>query len=113
MPKNFVYLFTIKCMKSFKYSTLIKFNYFFQHFNIKTLEFSKLIKFYKMKYSIHIPTKGYFQSIRQFYLHSDKPLGVGSFGTVKLATHVRTNKNYAIKIVDIGQDMSETELKIL
>lgn len=59
-----------------------------------------------MKHSIHIPSKGYFHSIREFYLHNDKPLGVGSFGTVKLATHVRTNKNYAIKIVDIDEDMS-------
>ncbi len=41
----------------------------------------------------------YFHSIDEFQLLDRKRLGKGSFGEVRLAIHLQTNKTYAIKIV--------------
>jgi len=47
-------------------------------------------------------TKRIFVSIDEFSISKyNQPLGVGSFGTVRLGLHRYTNKNYAIKIVPI------------
>lgn len=41
----------------------------------------------------------YFSSIDEFTFINNSTIGKGSFGKVKLAFHLRTNKIYAIKIV--------------
>ena len=41
----------------------------------------------------------YFNSIDEFIFIDDNNIGKGSFGKVKLAFHLRTNRIYAIKIV--------------
>lgn len=41
----------------------------------------------------------YFSSINEFSFINSTTIGKGSFGQVKLAFHLRTNKIYAIKIV--------------
>lgn len=44
-------------------------------------------------------THNYFSSIKEFTFLDDSSVGRGSFGVVKLAFHLRTNRIYAIKIV--------------
>lgn len=46
-----------------------------------------------------IAKKLYFESISEFKILDKKRLGKGSFGEVRLALHLQTNKIYAIKIV--------------
>lgn len=46
---------------------------------------------------LRVTTNRYFSSINEFSFI--KEIGVGSFGSVKLALHVPTNKCYAVKIV--------------
>ena len=41
----------------------------------------------------------YFESIDEFTFVDESNIGKGSFGKVKLAYHLRTNRIYAIKIV--------------
>ena len=41
----------------------------------------------------------YFESIDEFTFIDNNNIGKGSFGKVKLAFHLRTNRIYAIKIV--------------
>ena len=60
-----------------------------------------------MKTAIRIVSKGYFNSIQEFHMEQDTPLGIGSFGTVRLGIfynnlgiHLKTSRPYAIKIVN-------------
>ena len=46
---------------------------------------------------LRIQTNRYFSSISEFSFIKD--IGVGSFGTVRLALHTHTNQCYAIKVV--------------
>lgn len=46
---------------------------------------------------LRVTTNRYFASISEFSFI--KEIGVGSFGSVKLALHLQTNKCYAVKIV--------------
>jgi hypothetical protein len=34
-----------------------------------------------------------------------EPIGVGGFGTVHLATHRETKKNFAVKFMDVSSNM--------
>lgn len=47
--------------------------------------------------TLRIETNRLFSSIQEFSFI--KEIGIGSFGTVKLALHVPTNKCYAAKVV--------------
>ena len=46
---------------------------------------------------LRVVTNRYFSSIAEFSFV--KEIGVGSFGSVKLALHLQTNKCYAVKVV--------------
>lgn len=46
---------------------------------------------------LRIPTQKLFAAMEEFAII--KEIGIGSFGSVKLALHIDTNKCYAIKIV--------------
>jgi len=46
---------------------------------------------------LRVQTNRYFQSTDEFSFI--KEIGVGSFGSVRLALHLLTNKCYAVKIV--------------
>lgn len=49
---------------------------------------------------LRIVTNRYFSSIAEFSFV--KEIGVGSFGSVKLALHLQTNKCYAVKVVRLS-----------
>lgn len=49
---------------------------------------------------LRIVTNRYFSSIAEFTFV--KEIGVGSFGSVKLALHLQTNKCYAVKVVRLS-----------
>ena len=59
---------------------------------------------------LRITTKRYFQSIAEFSFI--KEIGVGSFGFVKLALHILTNKCYAVKIVELGLFRSTSDREL-
>ena len=48
---------------------------------------------------LRVTTNRYFSGISEFSFI--KEIGVGSFGSVKLALHVQTNKCYAVKVVHL------------
>lgn len=53
---------------------------------------------------LRVPTNRYFSAINEFCFI--KEIGVGSFGTVKLALHIQTNKCYAVKVVNLSRSRS-------
>ena len=46
---------------------------------------------------LKVPTNRYFSSIQEFSFIRD--IGIGSFGIVKMALHLQTNRCYAVKVV--------------
>lgn len=46
-----------------------------------------------------VKQRNYFKSISEFHIYEEPKIGNGSFGSVCLGMHIRTNKLYAIKIV--------------
>lgn len=63
---------------------------------------------------LRVTTNHYFSAVSEFSFI--KEIGVGSFGSVKLALHVQTNKCYAVKVVTpslrrsiLGQESARTK----